>query len=41
MDFNVGLSKTQKGFDAMWVIIDRLTKVAHVIPIRISYPLDK
>jgi hypothetical protein len=29
MDFIVGLPKTAKGFDSIWVIIDRLTKIAH------------
>jgi hypothetical protein len=24
----VGLSKTQSGYDSIWVIVDRLTKVA-------------
>jgi hypothetical protein len=28
MDFIVGLPKTAKGFDSIWVIIDRLTKTA-------------
>lgn len=37
----VGLPKNQKEFDAIWVIVDRLTKVAHFLPIRIYYPLDK
>lgn len=29
MDFVVGLPRTQDGFDAIWVIMDRLTKSAH------------
>jgi hypothetical protein len=29
MDFIVGLPRTQKGYDLIWVIVDRLTKVAH------------
>ena len=29
MDFIVGLPKTAKGFDSIWVIIDRFTKTAH------------
>ena len=37
MDFVVGLPKTQKGNDSTWVIVDRLTKVAHYLPIRITY----
>jgi hypothetical protein len=28
MDFITGLPRTQKGYDAIWVIVDRLTKVA-------------
>lgn len=37
----VCLLKTKNGFDAIWVIVDRLTKAAHFLPICISYPLDK
>jgi hypothetical protein len=29
MDFIVGLPRTTKGFDSIWVIIDRLSKIAH------------
>jgi muramidase (phage lysozyme) len=31
MDFVVGLSRSPHGKDAIWVVIDRLTKVAHFI----------
>jgi hypothetical protein len=37
MDFIVGLPKTAKGFDSIWVIIDRLTKTAHLLPIKVKY----
>jgi hypothetical protein len=37
MDFIVSLPKTQSGYDSIWVIVDRLTKVAHIIPIKTTY----
>ncbi|WVZ97643.1 LOW QUALITY PROTEIN: hypothetical protein U9M48_043160, partial [Paspalum notatum var. saurae] len=30
----VGLSRTQKGYDSIWVIIDRFTKSAHFAPVK-------
>ncbi|WVZ81092.1 hypothetical protein U9M48_028511 [Paspalum notatum var. saurae] len=38
MDFIVGLPRTQKGYDAIWVVIDRFTKSAHFIPVKTTYP---
>ena len=40
MDFVSGLPRTQRNHDAIWVIVDRLTKSAHVLEIRINYSLD-
>jgi hypothetical protein len=37
MDFIVTLPRTQAGYDSIWVIVDRLTKVAHFIPIKTTY----
>jgi transposase InsO family protein len=37
MDFITGLPRTQKGYDAIRVIVDRLTKVAHFIPVKTTY----
>jgi hypothetical protein len=37
MDFIMGLSRTQLGYDSIWVIVDRLTKVARFIPVKTTY----
>jgi transposase InsO family protein len=37
MDVIMGLPRTQSGYDSIWVIVDRLTKVAHFIPIKTTY----
>jgi hypothetical protein len=37
MNFIMGLPMTQSGYDSIWVIVDRLTKVAHFILIKTTY----
>nr|GFA39205.1 putative reverse transcriptase domain-containing protein [Tanacetum cinerariifolium] len=41
MDFITKIPKSSQGFDTIWVIVDRLTKLAHLLPIRENDPLDK
>ena len=41
MDFVTGLPRTLKGYNAVWVIIDRLTKSAHFLPIKWGISLEK
>jgi hypothetical protein len=33
----MGLPRTQSGYDFIWIIVNRLTKVAHFIPIKTTY----
>jgi hypothetical protein len=37
MDFIIGLPNTHQGHESIWVIIDRLTKLAHFVPVRTDY----
>ncbi|GKC33643.1 putative nucleotidyltransferase, ribonuclease H [Tanacetum coccineum] len=41
MDFVTGLPTSQKRHDAIWVVVDRLTKSAHFLPIRKNYGISK
>jgi hypothetical protein len=34
MDFIFGLPKTSKGYDSIWVIVDRLTKTTRFLPVK-------
>jgi hypothetical protein len=37
MDFIVGLSMMAHKFDSIWMIVDRLPKSAHFIPVNTNY----
>jgi transposase InsO family protein len=37
MDFIVGLPRTRTGYGSIWVVVDRLTKEAHFIPVKTTF----
>ena len=37
MDFITGLSRSSQGYNSIWVIVDRLTKSAHFLPVKTTY----
>ena len=41
MDFVVGLPQTMGKYDSIWVIVDRLTKSAYFIPVKVTYNAEK
>ncbi|TYK24122.1 pol protein [Cucumis melo var. makuwa] len=41
MDFITGLPKILKGYTVIWVIVDRLTKSAHFVPVKSTYTTSK
>jgi hypothetical protein len=41
MNFIVGLPQSAHKFDSIWVIVDRLTKSAHFIPVHTKYQVEK
>ena len=41
MDFVDGLSRSKRGNESIWVIVDRLTKSAYFIPISVHRTADK
>nr|GEX70807.1 hypothetical protein [Tanacetum cinerariifolium] len=41
MDFISGLPRTPSGYDTIWVIVDRLTKSAHFLPMNKTNSMEK
>ncbi|GJV03454.1 putative reverse transcriptase domain-containing protein [Tanacetum coccineum] len=41
MDFITGLPRTPSGYDTIWVIVDRLTKLAHFLPMKKTDSIEK
>ncbi|GJV76410.1 putative reverse transcriptase domain-containing protein [Tanacetum coccineum] len=41
MDFVTKLPRTSSGHDTIWVIVDRLTKSAHFLPMRGDYKMER
>ena len=40
MDFMTHLPRTSRGHDAVWVIVDRLTKLSHFLAVRMTFTLE-
>nr|GEV82721.1 reverse transcriptase domain-containing protein [Tanacetum cinerariifolium] len=41
MDFIIGLPRTPSRYDSIWVIVDRLTKSAHFLPVKTTDSMEK
>nr|GFA87283.1 reverse transcriptase domain-containing protein [Tanacetum cinerariifolium] len=41
MDFIVALPRTPSGYDSIWIIVDRLTKSAHYLPVKTTDSMEK
>ena len=41
MDFVLGLPRIQKGYNSIWVIVDRLTKSTHFLLVKSTYNMDQ
>jgi transposase InsO family protein len=35
----VGLPRITNGYDSIWVIVDRLTKISHFLPVKTNHPV--
>ena len=40
MNFVTNLPRTSHGHDSIWVVVDRLTKSAHFLPMRVDFKMD-
>ena len=40
MYFVVGFLKTQNQYDSIWLVVDRLSKSAHFIPVKSTYSVE-
>ena len=41
MDFITGLPRLFQKFDSIWVIVDRLTKVVHILQVKTMYAIEE
>ena len=41
MDFVTHLPRTPQGHEAVWVIVDRLTKLAHFLAVQMTFTLER
>ena len=41
MAFVIGLPRSKNGYDSIWVLLDRLTKSAHFLPVKAAYSIAK
>ena len=40
MNFITGLPRSQAQHDSIWVIVDRMTKSAHFLPVKTTYSVE-